>query len=155
MLRNPEDAEDLIQEVFLAFYKKMEKIKPATYLGYLYRTAHNKSLNLIRRKSRKSTVALNMRNPEHLSRLRFDEQVPDKNSELIRKAFLALKPEEAMLIELQFYSKMSYSDIARKLSLSVSAVDSRLVRAKKKLKKIISQDLETRDVHINKEMQNG
>jgi DNA-directed RNA polymerase specialized sigma24 family protein len=43
-------------------------------------------------------------------------------------------------LELQFYQKLSYKEIADTLNLSVSAVDSRLVRAKKKLKKIISQD---------------
>jgi len=36
---------------------------------------------------------------------------------------------------------MSYKEIAKTLSTTISAVDSKLVRAKKKLKKIISQDM--------------
>ena len=41
---------------------------------------------------------------------------------------------------MQYYQKMSYQQIADALSLTVSAVDSRLVRAKKKLKKFILQE---------------
>ncbi|MDP8201232.1 MAG: sigma factor-like helix-turn-helix DNA-binding protein, partial [Candidatus Tenebribacter burtonii] len=49
-----------------------------------------------------------------------------------------LKPEEALIIELQFYQKMNYKQIAETLETTQSAVDSKLVRAKKKLIKIIN-----------------
>ncbi|MDP8267118.1 MAG: sigma-70 region 4 domain-containing protein, partial [Candidatus Tenebribacter davisii] len=50
-----------------------------------------------------------------------------------------LKPEEALIIELQFYQKMNYKQIAETLETTQSAVDSKLVRAKKKLINIINE----------------
>jgi len=62
----------------------------------------------------------------------------DKNS-LVKNALSQLKQEEAFIIELQFYQKMNYKQIAETLETTQSAVDSKLVRAKKKMIKIINE----------------
>jgi RNA polymerase sigma-70 factor (ECF subfamily) len=64
----------------------------------------------------------------------------ERKNQIISAALAKLPSKYALLLELQYYQKLSYKEIADTLNLSVSAVDSRLVRAKKKLKKIISQD---------------
>ena len=58
---------------------------------------------------------------------------------MIKKCLQQLSMEDAFIIELQFYQKMNYKEIAKTLECTVSAVDSRLVRAKRKLKKNILQ----------------
>jgi len=154
IVKDPENAEDILQETFISFYDKMDRIKESSYLNYLYKTAYNKSINLIKKNKKQKTTTLNLSNPQHISSLKTYDRPEDSKKLLIKKAFLQLKPMYALLIDLKYYQKLSYKEIAQKLSLTVSAVDSRLVRAKKNLKKIILQDLEKLDVYNNKELFN-
>ena len=42
---NDDDAQDLLQDVFIAFYRKLDRIYPETAINYMYRMAHNMALN--------------------------------------------------------------------------------------------------------------
>lgn len=97
------------------------------------------ALNKIKKRNKYNQIYQNVADAEHYPVGHSEEKNSD-DRELIKFAFSKLSPDEAMLLELQFYQKMNYKDIAAALSLSISAVDSRLVRAKKKLKKIILQE---------------
>ena len=139
ILRNQEDAEDILQEVFISFYHKMENINENAYISYLYKTAYNKALNLI--KSRKKKRNLTHEQIIYNETQKNEQNPNNEKNEILKKAFSKLPPKYAVLLELQFYQKMSYREIAKTLSTTISAVDSKLVRAKKKLKKIISQEM--------------
>lgn len=138
ILRNREDAEDLLQETFIAFHSKMDSIQESSYTSYLFKTAYHKALNHIKKRDKKNNIMTNYDEMEL-----FEEQKSEtdhhKNA-LIKMAISQLKPEEATIIELQFYQKKSYKEISEILEMSVGAVDSKLVRTKRKLKKIIMQD---------------
>ena len=137
ILRNREDAEDILQETFIAFHRKMNSVKESSYRSYLFRTAYHKALNLIKKRNTKNTLVINYNEMGH-----FEDKRPkndQQQNELIKDALSQLKPEEALLIELQFYQKMNYKQIAETLETTQSAVDSKLVRAKKKLIKIINE----------------
>ncbi|MBN2461613.1 MAG: sigma-70 family RNA polymerase sigma factor [Candidatus Cloacimonetes bacterium] len=146
ILRNREDAEDLLQEVFLSFYKKMSNINEKAYLSYLYKTAYHKSLNLIKKEQVRRRISTEVPG-NYMNNLTSEDPVETKDkNEIIMNAFRMLKPGDALLLELRYYRKTSYKDIARLLALSESAVDSRLVRAKRRLKKIILQNKDMSDV---------
>ncbi len=149
ILRNREDAEDIYQEVYFSFYKKFNKINPDYYETYLYKTAYHKALNFIKKQKRKQTLELYK--PENL--IYEDKNQEEQKSGMVKEAMQKLKPKEALLIELQYFQKKSYKEIAKILSISQSAVDSRLVRAKKKLRKIILQDYKDKIVYKDKERQ--
>jgi len=137
ILRNKEDAEDILQETFIAFYKKMNSIKESSYTSYLFRTAYHKALSHIKKRDKKNKLVTNYNEMEHF------EDTSTKNNEqqnkLVKEAISQLKPKEALLIDLQYYQKMSYKQIAEVLETTQSAVDSKLVRAKKKLIIIINE----------------
>ena len=146
ILRNKEDAEDILQETFLAFYKKMDVVSDDTYISYLYRAAHNKALNHIKKKKRNNKFSTNYSEMEHLAGEDIDNSFDELKNDTVRKAITKLAPKYSLLLELQFYQKMSYKEIAERLDITIGAVDSKLVRAKKKLKKIIMQDSEQNGV---------
>ena len=139
ILRNQEDAEDILQDVFVSFYLKMENINENASLSYLYKTAYNKALNLIKSREKKRLLTREHRINSETRENKSNQE--DRKKEMIKKAFSKLPPKYAVLLELQYYQKMSYKEIAKTLSTTISAVDSKLVRAKKKLKKIISQEM--------------
>jgi len=137
ILRNREDAEDILQETFIAFHKKMDSVNESSYKSYLYRTAYHKALNHIKKRDKKNKLVTNYDEMEHFEDNK-EEINEDKNS-LVKNALSQLKQEEAFIIELQFYQKMNYKQIAETLETTQSAVDSKLVRAKKKMIKIINE----------------
>jgi RNA polymerase sigma-70 factor (ECF subfamily) len=136
ILRNKEDAEDIYQEVFISFYKKADGINPEYYENYLYKTAYHKALNLIKKQKRHNEIPFD----EIFQKTDSPDESNEQKNIAIKNAIRKLKPKEALLIELQFFQKKSYKEISKIMSLSESAVDSRLVRVKKKLRKIIMQD---------------
>lgn len=142
ILRNKEDAEDVYQEVFVAFFKRIKTVSPDSYESYLFQTAYHKALNYIKKRKKLPSFEYN---PE-IDGVEEYSYYDDKKNRIIRESIQKLKPIDALLIELQFYQGKSYKEIADIVSLSVSAVDSKLVRAKKKLKKIILQDFKNFNV---------
>ena len=136
ILRNKEDAEDIYQEVFISFYKRHKNINPLSYESYLFQTAYHKALNYIKKRKKTQTVQLT----DNITPTAAYSYEENKKNKIVKDAIKKLKPKEALIIELQFFQKKSYKEIAKILSISESAVDSRLVRAKKKLRKIILQD---------------
>ena len=152
ILRHREDAEDILQETFIAFHKKMDVVSDEFYVSYLFRTAHNKALNFIKVRKKKDNFSSNYSDMEQIPDSENSQPAEEKNpnNKIIRKAISKLSEKYALLLEMQFYRKMSYKEIALALDITDGAVDSRLVRAKKKLKKIISQEMNEPAVLKNK-----
>lgn len=50
------------------------------------------------------------------------------------------------MIHLQYYEKLSYKEIAKKLGITVKAVESLLVRAKKQLRKKLLREMQGKGV---------
>src|SRR5947209_20573939 len=62
LLGNPEEAEDLAQEVFLRVYRVRKKYRPrAKFSTWLFTIANNLALNALRSRQRKPVVRLDVR----------------------------------------------------------------------------------------------
>jgi RNA polymerase sigma-70 factor, ECF subfamily len=135
-LSNPEDAEDILQSTFTAFYNNMPAINSAKYSSYLFRTAHNKAINYLK-KEKRYTRYNEFSDEQHT--------LPtEENPEIakLQDAMKRLKPKELLVLELQMYQDMDYKQIAETLETTVSAIDSILVRAKRKLRSFLQENRE-------------
>lgn len=137
---NEQDALDILQTVFIAVYQNLERIEDATALSYTYKIAHNKCMSFMKGKSRYISV-----DPASFV------NIPDSNSgktepdySVLNLAISELPPKLAAVIQLQYYEKLCYKDIAAQLGISVKAVESLLVRAKRILRKKILQGSDKR-----------
>lgn len=140
MLRNREDTEDVTQEVFVAVYAKFEAVEPDAREAYLFRTAYNRAVNFSRKRKRNpETPQSEFVEPATDDNVQPDASVDDRNAG-IHDALQNLNENERTAIEMKYYQKMSYQQIAEILGITPAAVDSLLIRARKKLKKKISQD---------------
>ncbi len=135
MVRNREEAEDLFQEVFTAFHQNLANVQPEARKSYLYRIAYNKTLNRIKTIKRGQKFVKTQFDQPILEK----EPAQEKRNALIRESLGKLKTSEAFLIELQFYQSKSYQEISEITGYSVSSVDSRLVRAKRRLREILEK----------------
>jgi RNA polymerase sigma-70 factor (ECF subfamily) len=144
MLGNREDAEDVLQETFLAFHKSLPRFKGLSSLStYFYRLATNFSLMKLRQKK--------TRRPEHHTvnlDEAFEEQdrKPDPmqstlNLELkqrLDEALLQLPEKERAVFILRDVEDLPGEEVARVLKISLPAMKSRLHRARNVLKEKLS-----------------
>ncbi|MCD4829457.1 MAG: sigma-70 family RNA polymerase sigma factor [Candidatus Cloacimonetes bacterium] len=143
MVRNREDAEDITQEVFLAVHEKFGGIAPEARDAYLFRAAYNRTVNFARSRNRNPEV----QQSEFVEPATEDPPANDdtKNA-AIRAAMSRLNDNERVAVDLKYFQNMSYGQIAGVLDITPAAVDSLLIRARRKLKTYISQ--ETQDLVV-------
>lgn len=139
MLGDTAEAEDVGQEVFIRFYRNMDKFRGDARLGtYLTRIAINLSLN-----------ELKQRKKRYLHVVRPGDQIPDKvddssaperqeNKELLQKVLMQLDEEFRTIVVLRLIEGYSTKEVSEMLGIPLGTVLSRLSRAQKKMKEILS-----------------
>lgn len=131
-----DDASDLVQNVFIAFYDRLDDIEEKTAVAYLYRMAHNMALNFLKQNKRYILKA-----PEDFQNVRdHSHAAPEIDYTVLNNAIKELPVKLSTVIHLQYYDNLSYKEISAKLGISVKAVESLLVRAKKLLRKKIMKE---------------
>jgi RNA polymerase sigma factor (sigma-70 family) len=133
-LGNPEDAEDLAQEVFVRFVQITPPPAIANFEAYLFRIATNLLRDRFRR-NRTHHVLQHLPIDECISELPGEapsvERVYEEQERL--RAFLQaleeLSPKCRTVFLLQRYKGMSYSAVAQQLGIGVSAVEKHMMKA--------------------------
>ena len=136
ILRNPHDAEDIVQETYLkvraAAHLYVPQGKP---LAWLFTITKNLCRDLLRGQSRTEAAPDGAEDD-----LRFS-YVSDPTDRLVLEAALkALGEEERQVVLLHAASGLKHREIARDLGLPLSTVLSRYSRALKKLKRCLSEE---------------
>ncbi|MBI9070389.1 MAG: RNA polymerase sigma factor [Melioribacteraceae bacterium] len=144
MLGDTQEADDVGQEVFIRFYKSMDKFRGDSALGtYLTRIAINLSLNEIKRRKRRQFFSFDTPIEKELSELYSDKESNKlETKELVQMALLKLDPKFRSVVVLRLVENYSTDETAIILELPVGTVLSRLARGQKKLKQILSPFME-------------
>lgn len=121
------EAEDLSQEVFLAFYKSLDNFRAECSIStYLYKIAVSKCLDFKRKKSIKAMLTLNFEDKGKCYDL--DDKV------YIRQCIKNLPKEIKISVVLYYYVGLSHKEIGDILNITPKAVEGRIYRGKQKLK---------------------
>lgn len=118
-----QDAEDVMQQSFIRYLENREKVKPGKERAWLATVTVNLCKTLLASSWRKKT--------EPLSEELFFER-PDQSE--VFWAVMALGASERAAVYLHYYEGYSTGEIAKILDISVTAVTTRLNRARKHLK---------------------
>ncbi|MBN2190799.1 MAG: RNA polymerase sigma factor [Candidatus Aureabacteria bacterium] len=144
MTGSHEDADDVVQEVFISVYKNIGKFRKEAGLGtWIHRIAVNKAINrLRRRKVRKETNLDEMENfavpadrEPGLSGMSDPKDILNirEKRTIIDAALKKLPAKHSSVIVMFDLQEMSHSEIAKVLKISEGTVRSRLHYARKKL----------------------
>jgi len=134
MLLDKPLAQDVMQETFLRVYENRGRLlKTRSFKAWLFTIARNQCLNQIRRTRRLvySDMDENPAGPGQespVSSMEKSEQV-----ELVTRFLAELKPEYREVLILREYQNLSYEEIAAVTRSTISAVKSRLFKARRKL----------------------
>jgi len=138
--RNQEDAEDVLQEVFITVFKKLESFQhKAQFSSWLYRVAMNSSFMKIRSRNRRRTVSIEDVEPtiKHnwvgTRTELYDVDFMSSRHELraaIEAAVEKLPEDYRAIFILRDIDGLSNEAVGKVLQLSVPAVKSRLHRSR-------------------------
>lgn len=137
---NRQDAEDVLQTVFLRLMKNQEQVvisgNPG---GYLRRSAVNAGIDLLRSRQRYPTETLVE------EALTSDQGAADsaaRQAELrrqLREAMLTLDKQAAEIFSLRFFEEFSNSEIAQLLGMTPNSVAVSVHRTREQLQKTIGE----------------
>lgn len=142
VIGNWQEAEDLVQDVFLKAYENIASFNSKMkFSSWLYRIAHNLAVNFIKKHYRFRQVEFKDEIKNEL--LQEDNQLEkisnNENKQMIRNALLQLKSRDREILELYYFEDKSYLEIVDILEMPINSVGSTIKRAKEKLAKIIKK----------------
>jgi RNA polymerase sigma-70 factor (ECF subfamily) len=145
ILRDPDEAEDVAQNVFLQVYKAADRYQmTAKFSTWLFTIARNACLNELRRRARHPAESLDGGNDEEGAG---ERALPDRSAvsppQALLRAELQAKVAEALndlpenqrtAIMLYQQNELSYEEIAKVLDCSLAATKSLIHRGRETLK---------------------
>jgi RNA polymerase sigma-70 factor (ECF subfamily) len=151
-LQNQDDAADLAQETFARVYENRDKFDPRRkFSTWLYAIATNLVRDRFRWRARHPQVSLDAENPQTdvslRDTLRAADIEPDQALEVrersaaVRQAVAALPVDLRQPLVLAVYEGRSQADIGQILDCSAKAVETRLYRARQKLRESLRKFL--------------
>lgn len=150
LVGNPDEAEDLAQEVFLRIYRIRKKYRPkAKFSTWLFTIANNLALNALRDRKRRPVLPLEVQDSGPLGTRPGGTSAPARDdppthslqqqelAEVIRQALDGLNERQRVAIVLNKFEDMNYAEIAEVMALTTKAVKSLLSRARMKLREAL------------------
>ncbi|SDM14469.1 RNA polymerase sigma-70 factor, ECF subfamily [Corynebacterium mycetoides] len=149
MTRNPQDAEDLVQDTFLKAYNAFDSYKPGTNIkAWLYRIMTNSYINTYRKKQRRplETSTDDMTDHQLYTTSSHDptglesaevEALKGMPNGRISEAFDELNEDYRMVVYMADVDGMAYKEIAEALDIPLGTVMSRLHRGRKQLRSML------------------
>ncbi|MBQ3532358.1 MAG: RNA polymerase sigma factor [Oscillospiraceae bacterium] len=141
MCGNAHDAEEVTQEAFLAAWKGLPAFRgESKFSSWLYQLTSNAAIDFLRREKR-HRGATPIEEEVDLAAPGTPQQAAEEAElrEALQQALDALTPEHRQIFLLRQMQQMSYEEIGRLLGLESGTVKSRLSRAKKQLRQILTQ----------------
>lgn len=138
---NEDEAEDLVQEVFVTVFQSIHQFKQEAKLStWIYRIAVNAALQHLRKKNRRKQWLNLVRlvGIENEAEEIEDNNIVNEQEETLkelRKAIEKLPENQRIALTLHNTDGLKYQQIAEIMDMSLSAVESLIFRSKQNLKK--------------------
>ncbi|NLJ41957.1 MAG: sigma-70 family RNA polymerase sigma factor [Clostridiales bacterium] len=136
MTNNPDDAEDLAQEVFIKVYRNLKSFRrDSKFSTWIYRIAHNICIDN-HRKKRFRLLSINREDDQQELEMPSTDPLPEdqiissEGYDMVLECIAALKPEYKSVIILRDIQNYSYEEIADILNKPMGTVKSNISRAR-------------------------
>lgn len=137
LIKNQDDAEEIVQDLFFRLWKDKEKIRIESSLnGYLYRSVHNRCLHYIEHNKvvlrHSEEISVNApESPESPSDILHYKELQARIAGILEK----LPSKCGKIFCMNRFEGLKYSEIAEKLSISIKTVESNMGKALKEFRK--------------------
>lgn len=156
ILKDEQEAEDAVQEIFLALWQNIHNWDPkgaAKFSTWIYRVSFNKCVD-IKRKKRPETHGDEMIIAAAGDETAYQDALQSQVAEKLAALMKSLPEMQAMALRMYYYQELSVDEIAMKLDKSEQSIRSLLKRGKATLKDKMGIDLHVRSADLEKETLN-
>jgi len=150
-IRNAEDRQDTLQDIFIKIYKNLNAFDTSlSFSSWVYRIAHNEAISAYRKQNVRPEGHLIDEGNERVARemtmedgaeKEFDTQI---NAVEVYRALEEVDEKYRTVLILRFFEHKEYEDISDILKIPTGSVGTLIHRGKKQLK----EKLDTKQLHV-------
>jgi RNA polymerase sigma-70 factor (ECF subfamily) len=142
-VNNHEDADDLVQEIFLKIWTALPSFRgEAQLFTWVYRIATNETLNWLRREKVRSALRFTSIDAEMERRIDsdpfFDGDAADR---ALSKAVAKLPEKQRQVFVMRYYDELPYEEMSAVLGTSVGALKASYHIAQEKVRAALGKDI--------------
>lgn len=136
-----EEAEDVVHDVFLGVWERLDRLKDENMKVYLFNSTKNRCLNYLTRVKRNSAYEENVSRQNGPEESDIEMFVETEVMDLVRQEVSKLPPQQQKVFTMNKFERLSYLQISEQLSLSPRTVDKHLELAIRTLRKRLSENI--------------
>ncbi len=139
MVIEHEDADDVLQEVFVKVYRNLDNFREASQLyTWIYRIATNEALTHLNKKKKRQALSYEDVNQELANNLVSSSYVSGDEIQLkLQKALLTLPDKQRLVFNMKYFDDLKYDEIAEITGTSVGALKASYHLAVKKIEQYL------------------
>ena len=137
-----DDADDLVQEVFVKVWKHIDNFREDAQLyTWVYRIATNECLNFLRKKKKKFFIPIHDVQNELTQKLDSSSYIDGEEIQMkLQKALLTLPDKQRLVFNMKYFDEMKYENISEITGTSVGSLKASYHHAVKKIEDFIKHD---------------
>lgn len=139
VLRDDALAEDVVQDVFVSFWRSPDRfdIGRGSLRSYLLTISHRRAVDIVRSEEARSRREDTSPSPDTIDLE--DEVWVRSQSEIVRSAVAGLGDDERAAISLAYFGGLTYVEVARRLDQPEGTIKSRIRSGMRKLSETLSE----------------
>jgi RNA polymerase sigma-70 factor (ECF subfamily) len=142
MVVNHDDANDVVQNVFIKVWKNLETFREeANLFTWLYRIATNESLSFLEQQKRRASISISDQDTGLENKLQAEKGFDAGKLEWrIQQAIATLPDKQRVVFNLRYYDEMPYEKMSDILGTTVGALKASYHHAVKKIESFFRED---------------
>ncbi|MEQ9375239.1 MAG: RNA polymerase sigma factor [Imperialibacter sp.] len=142
MVIDHDDADDVLQEVFLKVWKGIDNFREdARLFTWVYRIASNECLQFLAKKKRRFFLPIHDISGELFAKAEQSPGLSGNEIELkLQKAILKLPDKQRLVFNMRYYDELKFEEIANITGTSVGALKASYHLAAKKIEEYVTAD---------------
>ena len=142
MVKNHDDTDDVLQNVFIKVFKNIKKFKGDSKLySWLYRIATNESITFLNQKAKKYNISNEELSQQLIQNLEADTYYEGDQIQLkLQKAIATLPHKQQLVFNMKYFQELKYREISEILETSEGALKASYHLATKKIEEFLKND---------------
>ncbi len=142
MVKNHDDTNDVLQNVFVKVYKNIKKFKGDSKLySWLYRIATNESITFLNQKAKTYNMSSEEFNHKLIENLEADMYYEGDQIQLkLQKAIATLPEKQRQVFNMKYFQELKYRELSEILETSEGALKASYHLASKKIEEYLKNN---------------